>query len=273
MRQNLGQHFLKDKKVLRTIAGAAELGDGDTVIEVGPGHGELTDELLRSKINDLKLIAIERDPELSDVLRKKYENTPFVEVIEGDVRKVLPDLIRERGFASGGYKLVGNIPYYLTGFLFRIVGALEEKPELCVFTIQKEVALRVAAKPPHMNLLAAAVQYWSDPRVVATIPKTAFSPAPEVDSAVITLALDRTIGTETQEEQTRYYTLIKTLFAQPRKTILNNLFTCGEWEKPGKSRVEELLNAIGVDPSLRPQDLDVVTIKKMRGIVYNKTDE
>ena len=173
----LGQHFLKNKTKLRKIVEALELKDGDVVIEIGPGHGELTDEL-RSANHKLKIIAIEKDEELAESLKEKFKNNKNIKIIEGDALKLLPQLtddqrltIYDKRLTTDNYKIAGNIPYYITGYLFRILGELENKPSLIVLLIQKEVAERVCARPPKMSLLAASVQFWAEPKIISNVSK------------------------------------------------------------------------------------------------------
>ncbi len=283
MTRRLGQHFLQNKTVVKKIIDAIAPEDGDVIIEIGPGHGELTGELLRYPV---RVIAIEKDPALVDFLRKKFqitndklqinseprkENLSEIEIIHGDVLKVLPELIRNRKLEIGNYKLVGNIPYYLTGFLFRTISGLSMLPKRAVFMIQKEVALRATATPPHMNLLAASIQLWAKPKVVMIVGKNDFAPKPKVDSAVILLETHQPV--ETPSKQQGYFDTLHALFGQPRKTIVNNitlafrsLKKCNKAEKDG---VAERLKQIGVKPNDRPHNLCVEDIKKIGEMLYN----
>ncbi len=283
--QRLGQHFLKNKSAIEKIIAALDLRGGDTIIEIGPGHGELTDELLGFSFEVLekekggaqtkpKIIAVEKDRNLAEFLRKKFAANKNVEVIEGDALKMLPQLSKTYNLKPKTWKLVGNIPYYITGHLLRAVSELEAKPGLCVFTIQKEVAERIAAAPPEMNpvrssegtkhasasrgmnRLAASVQFWARPEILAILDKKDFSPPPEVDSAIIKLeaqSMNREMDAET------YYETVRMLFAQPRKTILNNLAS----KKEGAATKEKIMSAlehIGINHNDRPQDLSVEKI-------------
>ncbi|OGY61492.1 MAG: ribosomal RNA small subunit methyltransferase A [Candidatus Colwellbacteria bacterium RIFCSPLOWO2_12_FULL_44_13] len=245
MRKKLGQHFLHNKAALQKIVDALSLHSGEIVIEVGPGHGELTEFLLRS--DGIRVIGIEKDPALISTLREKFKDTKSFESYEGDVRTDLLSIIAR--FDS--YKLVGNIPYYLTGFLFRIISELPKKPDLIVLTIQKEVAERVCAEPPEMNLLAASIQVWAEPKILGVLERSDFSPPPEVDSAILELAPRKR---EEGFDDVRYFRFIKALFKQPRKMILNNLrdgFTLS------KEDIEEKLKKFSLSSSLRPQDLSI----------------
>ncbi len=261
MRQNLGQHFLRNAAVLKKIAELLSLQPGETVIEIGPGHGELTAELLAF---DLRLIAVERDPELAEYARREFGGK--IKVMEGDILKVLPRLASE--LKAESYKLVGNIPYYLTGYLLRTISELQHKPALTVLTIQKEVAERLAARPPEMNRLAAAVQFWAEPRIAGLISRRDFTPPPEVDSATVVL--------KTREPQAApsaaaaYYAALRVLFRQPRKTIANNLSAGTVLARP---EIELSLRESGLRPNLRPQDLSVENIRKLAGKFADKFPE
>ena len=268
----LGQHFLINKSKLSDIVEALDLKSGDTVIEIGPGHGELTDELRISarggsafggKNNKLKIIAIEKDEPLFLFLRKKFFGDKDIEIIRGNALKIIPELTENFKPKIKGYKIAGNIPYYITGHLLRILGELKNKPSLIILTVQKEVAericvLRRAQDKPKMNLLAASVQFWADPEIIGYVSRKDFQPPPEVDSAIIKLS--PRIGVDlARTNAENYYRLVKILFKQPRKTILNNL-------KPMagdlKSLIEKL-ELLGVDSNARPQDLSVENIKKL----------
>jgi len=246
-KKSLGQNFLADSSILAAIASAVVHDPHETIIEIGPGHGELTRELLKVAT---RVIAIEKDRELIPVLTKEF--APLIRegrftLIEGDALEELPKLAR------GTYSIAGNIPYYLTGHLLRIVGELNQKPRVSVFTLQREVARRAAAKPPHMNLLAATVQVWADISILRTIPRTAFRPVPKVDSAVIQLI------TKVAPVPEAYYRTAKMLFAHPRKTIFNNLR-----EVPNAS---EKLASLGLNPNARPQTLGIEDIERLTAAI------
>jgi 16S rRNA (adenine1518-N6/adenine1519-N6)-dimethyltransferase len=254
--QRLGQHFLKNKSVLQSIAAALNLAPDDVIIEIGPGHGELTD-FLRGENPATRIILIEKDKKLFDLLNEKFGNDARVTIMLGDALIILPEITNEPKSKKSKYKIVGNIPYYITGHLFRVLSELTRKPELGIFMIQEEVAERICAAPPRMNRLAASVQYWAEPHILQVIPSTDFSPKPKVASAVISFKTKRSFI-----DVPNYYIAIRTLFSQPRKTIINNLKS-GAKQKGGI--FTEKLSAIGIIPSHRPQDLsvsDIISIAK-----------
>ena len=250
--KRLGQCFLINKEKVKKIIDAVNIRNNDTVIEIGAGKGELTREL--AKYPGVIVIAIEKDQELIQILKKKFISDKNTEIILGDALKILPILHTEYKTLNTKYKLVGNIPYYITGQLLRVISELAFKPDLVVLTLQKEVAERLCAKPPKMNLLAASVQFWAEPEIIDYIPKKDFKPKPKVDSAIVRLRI-KNCELRTTE---KYYNLIKVLFKQPRKTILNNL---GIVQK--KEEVIKKLQKIGVDPNGRPQDLSIEIIEKL----------
>lgn len=283
--QRLGQHFLKDKSALKKIVRALDTDTCGVVIEIGAGHGELTHELVshiqntahKARHTGIEIIAIEKDPRLVAGLKEKFKNNSRVKIVDGDVRRTLSLLVR--GMRKKTYALVGNIPYYLTSYLFRIIGELAHKPSSAVFTIQKEVAERIVAQPPKMNKLAASVQFWSSPEIIARISRSAFLPPPKVDSAVVALkprilsdkqkpiTVNKNRGARTAKH---YYEAVRALFAQPRKTVMNNLlYTLRTREDRGgnttqitdKGAIGKKLASIGIDQRARPQNLSVEDIE------------
>lgn len=270
----LGQHFLINKDKIKKIVEALELKEDDTIIEIGPGHGELTLELridppgiLRKKNAELRIIAVEKDEKLAEVLQKKFAPNKNIKIIKGDILKILTKPTQNPKLITHNYKVVGNIPYYITGKLLRILSKLEYKPSLIVLTIQKEVAQRICAQPPKMNLLAASVQFWAEPKIIGYISRKDFWPAPEVDSAIITLT--PIAADNKQIAADKYYRLIKALFKQPRKTILNNLINIKRSDLPKidvnirRSNLQKLLQKIGINPSHRPQNLSIEQILEL----------
>ena len=261
----LGQHFLINKFYLDKIVKSLNLQENDWIIEIGSGHGELTQLIAekfqltnskpRNSTNKLKVIAIEKDPLLVSYIMDHMPSANL-EIIHGDALKILPQIISRSMIHDPGYKITGNIPYYITGYLFRILADLEPKPKIIVFTIQKEVAERICSQPPKMNRLAASVQFWAKPEIIDYIPKTAFSPKPKVDSAIIKLIPKSCIMDHVSYHKlkTTYYKLIRILFKQPRKTILNNLRAA---KNTNLSEWREKLLKIGINPNDRPQNLTI----------------
>lgn len=248
MPRPLGQHFLKDTSALRKICTAIDPQKGDTIIEVGPGHGELSDTILHSlellSATTYSFTAIEKDPSLVPALIEKYGSDKNVRIVAGDVRSVLSEVAPKKG----PYKIVGNIPYYLTTYLLRIVSELPHKPTLVVFTMQKEVAERICAKPA-MNLLAAIMHYWATPSIAGIIPKNSFAPPPKVDSATLVLKLKDSVDWDNAD---RFFSFVKILFKQPRKTIANNLH---DGLDTSKENIEKILTKHSLSSGARPHEL------------------
>ena len=258
--QKLGQHFLKNTAALEAIAEALEIKSGEVIIEIGPGHGELTVFLARAaERSGGKVVCIEKDHSLIAPLTAlaEKEKLGLVTIIEGDVLKLLPDVVTAQLGRHSQYKIVGNIPYYITGKLLRVISDLESKPEQTVLLVQKEVAERICAAPPHMNRLAASVQFWAEPTIHAFVPRKDFSPPPAVDSAVIILAgKENFLKNVPPVLPAHYYRAVRTIFAQPRKKLLNNLM---ESTADGVKKEDVIvhLQKIGVDPGARPQNLGI----------------
>jgi 16S rRNA (adenine1518-N6/adenine1519-N6)-dimethyltransferase len=264
--QKLGQHFLKNKLALKLIVEALELKPDDAVIEIGSGHGELT-EVIRGGGQKIIIIAIEKDERLFKELQVKFKNENNMEIIYGDALKLLKDPLDPSLLIPRPFKIIGNIPYYITGHLLRIISELKQKPERCVFTIQKEVAERIIAKPPHMNRLAASVQFWAEPKILKVLSARDFSPPPKVDSTII--GLDTRYPIPDTREQ--YYTAVRAIFAQPRKTVVNNLANA-ECRMPNAARNKEgvikILEKIGIKPNARPQDLNIKDIAAVARVLF-----
>ena len=274
LKRSLGQNFLTDELALHDIISTINPKSGETIVEIGPGRGALTDKLIVFSLEflgekDIKVILIEKDPILAKELKAKYSKLKSVpEIIEGDALKVLPELANYK-LKAKGYKLVGNIPYYITGYLFRLISELENKPSLAVFTIQKEVAERICASEGGMNLLAASIQVWAKPEVVRFVSRKGFYPVPKVDSAIIKLTFDRKQSTIDQSKN--YYNLIKILFKQPRKTIFNNMKQLTIDDKQiSKEELLKILAKQKIAPDNRPQDLTIEQLKKLSETLKRK---
>jgi 16S rRNA (adenine1518-N6/adenine1519-N6)-dimethyltransferase len=219
--RRLGQNFLVDEGVLKKIIETAELKKDDIVLEIGPGIGNLTAELAKRV---KKVIAIEKDPKMVEILRETLKNFGNVKIIYGDVLKIENwKLIGNWKLEIGNYyKVVANIPYYLTSPLIRkFVATVEVKPRLLVLMVQKEVAQRICAKPPDMNLLAVSVQFYAKPEIISYISKKSFWPQPKVDSAIIKIKplinADRKLI-----NADLFFKIVKAGFSQPRKQLVNN---------------------------------------------------
>ncbi|MBI4132167.1 MAG: ribosomal RNA small subunit methyltransferase A [Candidatus Sungbacteria bacterium] len=244
--RRLGQHFLKSEAVLRDIIAAAELSPGDTVLEIGPGTGILTRALAA---RTQTVIAVEKDAELFRALEKNFkrEGVTNVRLIGGDILKI--------GFEELGlpalYAVVANIPYYLTSRLIRKLLECDPAPERMLLTLQKEVAERITARPPHMNLLALSVQSYAKPELLFTIPASAFSPPPKVTSALIRIAdISREFFIQNRIREEDFFALIRQAFQHKRKQLAASLAVSYP-----RNTILRTLEAAGLPLTARPQEL------------------
>lgn len=210
-RKRLGQHFLTDRRILDRIVGALQLTGSETVVEVGPGRGALTDRLVE---RCGRLLAIELDRDLVPYLRDRYASASHVMVIEADVLDV--DLA---ALAAGPFVLVGNVPYYITTpILFHALRT--PRPERAVYLVQREVAERVAAPPGSKDYgaLSVNIQAVADVQLVFTVPAGAFNPPPKVESAVIRVT-PRAVPLIDADEEEGFRRFVQAAFAQRRKQL------------------------------------------------------
>lgn len=249
-KKSLGQNFLINAGILEKIVSAAELSSGDTVLEIGPGIGNLT-KLLSEKAG--RVVATEKDRRLIDSLREKFKNTN-IEIFEGDVLKLdIGKLFENFKFKIEiyDYKIVGNIPYYITSRLLKTIFEEWPKPKLIVLTVQKEVAKRIVAKPPNMNLLALSVQFYSDAKIISYVSRGSFRPMPKIDSAIIKLTPRNnehgamsTADVHCSLLADRFFKLAKAGFSGKRKQLKNTIGL-------------DLLIKAGIKPESRPQELSL----------------
>ena len=247
-KRSLGQSFLSDPGVLDRIAGAADLCADDVVVEVGAGLGTLT---LRLAELAGQVVAIELDHRLIEILRAQVSCCPNVRIVHGDVLE-LPDL----GFGHDRYKVVANLPYYITSAILRRFLEADPRPRLMVITVQREVADRIVADPGEMSLLGLSVQFYGRPSIVARIKAGAFYPPPQVDSAVVridvgegpTVALADGIGASD------FFRVARAGFGQKRKMLRNSLAASLGLTT---AQVEAALAQAGVSPRLRAEKLSL----------------
>ena len=244
--KRLGQNFLLQAGALRKVVDAAALSGGESVLEIGAGAGSLTLMLARSAA---RVVAVEVDerlrPLLAEVLRP-YQN---VRLVFGDIlRQNIAELM-----GNAPYAVVANIPYYITSAVIRHVLTAERRPERLVLTVQREVAQRITAEPPRMNLLALSVQVFGEPKVTVRLPAGAFYPPPKVDSAVVRVDLfpEPLVPAERLDA---FFRLARAGFSQRRKQLRNSL-AAGLGIKPAQAA--ELLLAAGIDPSRRAESLSI----------------
>jgi 16S rRNA (adenine1518-N6/adenine1519-N6)-dimethyltransferase len=241
-KKSLGQHWLKDETALDAICQAADLSAPDTVLEIGPGLGHLTRKLVKAAG---QVIAVEVDEALADGLVKA--DIPNLKIINQDILKL--DLSR----LPEGYKVVANIPYYLTSSLIRILSEAANPPELMVLLVQKEVAERLAAAPGQMSLLSVSAQLYYEPGLGLVVPAELFEPPPKVDSCVI--ILHRRQPPLFQDLDTKlFFRIVKAGFAGRRKKLRGSLAAGLGIDK---NQADELLKSAGISGDLRAQNLSL----------------
>ncbi len=242
-KKSLGQHFLNSDAYLAAVVDAAHIKEGETVLEIGPGDGSLTSVILE---RGAKVVAIEKDSRLISFLRDKFAGKDF-EVIEGDALEFdlsSPDALVGVPTLRRGYKVVGNIPYYITGALFKKFLSGTNQPTTLVFLIQKEVGERIARSKKE-SILSLSIKAYGTPKYIKTVPAGAFSPPPKVDSAILAVEnISRKNFTNAAHEK-RFFETVKKGFAQKRKFLKNNL-------GPGYASV---LQKTAIDDKARAEDV------------------
>lgn len=270
-KKGLGQNFLTDPHHLGKIIEAAELSPDDTVLEIGPGPGALTRLLAESAG---RVIAVELDEAMVNLLRQEYGHlsnltvvhadilqTSTTELLESGVRSQNPEyriqntdnVLHPSSFTLHPFKVVANLPYYITSAAIRHLLESRPQPQRIVITIQKEVAQRIVAQPGDMSLLAVSVQFYGAPKLVHKIPAGAFYPPPKVDSAVVRIdTFDSPPVAVADVEQ--FFAVVKAGFGQKRKQLKNTL--AAGLRRPGPEIVAAL-HAAGIDPTRRAETLSL----------------
>ena len=259
--KKLGQNFLIDRSAIKKIIDAGELNSKDIVLEIGPGTGALTKKLAEKA---KEVIAVEKDLNMCEILEQTLKDFNNIKVIQEDILKMNFQISNSRFQIPKQYKIVGNLPFYLTAPVIRKFLELKEaKPYSMVFVVQKEVAQRICAKPrdktkslqnksAKMNLLAVSVQFYAQSKIISYISKKSFWPQPKVDSAVIEII--------PQPQSTRsvsiplFFKVVKAGFSQPRKQLINNL---SKSLKINKQEIETWLIKNNIQPSQRAETLSI----------------
>lgn len=255
--KKLGQNFMINNSAIEKIVGALGLSEKDTVIEIGAGSGNLTGELFKKT---KKIIAIEKDGKWLDELKKKFDasgNQDRIKIVEADARDVLVEITKD----LGDYKIVGNVPYYLTGQLLRMIQELDNPPQLVVLTIQKEVAERLVVRDEDVNQLSAITGLWANVEILFHLKPGDFNPAPKVSSSVVLLKVFP------KERRSSYENwvidLIKIGFQHPRKTLLNNLSI-----EFNEKKIKNAFEQLNFTDRIRPHNLSVDLWIKLAKILY-----
>lgn len=240
-KKHLGQHWLFDGPSLQAIIDAAGLKPTDTVLEVGPGRGPLTEQLSQTV---KQVVAVEKDEDLVPTLKVQFILQENVEIVQADI------MYYDLSELPAGYKVVANIPYYLTSAIIRLLMESNNPPSSLVLLIQKEVAERICAKPGQMSVLAVSVQLYAKAEYISTVTKDKFQPPPKVDSAI--LRLTRLTEPKIDVEPEKFMRLVKAGFGEKRKTIRNSM---AGGLRMNAGEVGMLLKKAGISDTARAQEL------------------
>ncbi len=256
--KGLGQNFLISELTYQKIIGAGDIKRGETVLEVGPGIGTLTEYLSDA---GAKVVAVEKDRKLISFLEDSFAHSPNISIVEGDALEISPE---NYGIRADEYKVVANIPYYITSRLIRNIFEKWPRPKLIVLLLQREVAQRIIAKPPHLNLLAISVRYFADAKIMGKVPRNNFYPSPEVDSAIIRLTpliqeIDRNF-------EKQFFHTARIGFSSKRKKLINNI---ANGFKLSKDELERMFMTARVDINARPENLTIELWKKLTETLHS----
>lgn len=241
-KKNLGQHWLKDETVLKEIISLLDIKNDETIVEIGPGKGALTKYLIKERI---KLIAIEYDESIIPYLSKKLNSEKF-QIINSDFLEYnLEDLPKD-------YKIIGNIPYYITGKIIKNCLVTNNKPSLIVLLIQKEVAERLVSKPGEMSILSTMSQFYSDIKLGPVIEVEKFDPSPKVDSQVVIIKPNN--NSYDQTFQKSFERVVKAGFSARRKKLHTAL---SGGLNISINDAKDLLSKVNINSNLRAQDLAI----------------
>ena len=251
--RSMGQNFLVDDDSLAAIVAAAELQGSETVIEVGPGLGVLTWELVQRAE---RVISVELDRRLIERLRSEFVSAANLKLVESDVLRQTPGALLAAAGHVGPYHVVANLPYAITAPVLRHFLEATPAPERMVVLVQWEVAERICAKPGDLSILAHAVQFYAQPTIVRRVPANAFEPAPAVDSAILALQRHSTPPVAVDDVNAFFRTL-KAGFAQPRKKIINSVAgaLAAHGGRGERETLLDVLASAGVGPEQRTETI------------------
>lgn len=254
-KKELGQHWLRDPEILAEIAEAAVLSNDDVVLEIGPGLGTLTSRLLARA---QRVVSVEFDADLACKLPGQFPGKNL-EVINQDILQF--DLNQ----LPTGYKVVANVPYYITSKIVEKLMTAENKPSLAVLLVQKEVAQRIAAEPGEMSILAVSAQLFAEAELDIEVPRQFFTPPPKVDSQVVILRT-RTEPLVNPEDQKDFFRVVKAGFSAKRKKLRSSL---SGGLGVSKDTAEQLLKKANISPDVRAEDLAIDDWQRLLAVQKN----
>lgn len=248
-KKQLGQHFLTSHSYAERIVDAGAVTEEDVVLEIGPGKGILTEKLLqRAK----KVIVIEKDADMLPILHEKFESDEKngrLIITHADIRDIsLEELVPEQ------YKVIANIPYYITGELIRMFLTQERRPVCIVFLVQKEVAERIVARDKKESLLSLSVKAYGEPKIIATVKAGSFSPPPKVDSAILAIEHISRERFENSLKEQRFFELIHAGFSHKRKLLKKNLEVI-----LSQDQIQNSFEVCSVNSQARAEDIPLET--------------
>jgi len=246
--KRLGQHFLINPDVLKEITQAAELKDTDEILEIGPGLGVLTRALAQQA---QRVVAIEKDTSMAKACRGINSDLTNIKIVEGNALALNDSFFRQH-FPGEKYKLVANLPYYLTSAIIRFFLESWYRPVMMVLMVQREVAERMTAIPPEANLLSVAVQFYGTAEIITLVPRQNFWPIPQVDSAVVRIIPHKKLPTKI--DTTRFFQIVKAGFGERRKQLHNSLSGGLHLDD---AKVKKILTKTGISPDRRAQTLTI----------------
>lgn len=246
-KKRFGQHFLSDRNILNNIADAAEIQSGESVLEVGPGLGALT-EVLAERAR--RVVAIEVDRDLIAGLRDRFTSSSHVAIVEHDVLDATPSELLAAGDAQAPYVVVANLPYNIAAPTIRMFLESDVRPRRLVVMVQLEVAESICSRPPKMTLLGVATQVYAETRMVMKVAPGAFNPPPAVQSAVVRIDVAETPRVDVPLDA--FFRVVRAGFGNPRKMLRNSL-SFGLHVK--QEVVDQVMASAGVDANLRPHVL------------------
>jgi len=247
-KKSLGQNFLKSEPALKKMCEAGEINETDIILEIGPGKGALTTKLL---LEAKKVLAIEKDRELFEFLKDKFSNeikSGKLELLNEDILEIEP---KDYGLKSGQYKIIANIPYNITGAIFKKFLSSNEQPKTMVLLVQKEVAERIVARNGKESILSLSVKAYGTPKYMMKVAKRFFTPAPKVDSAIIAITNISKNKFKTIAEESHFFNVIKTGFAHKRKVLRKNLEILQK--KPGQ--IDNIFEKLKINSKARAEDI------------------
>ncbi len=260
-KKSLGQNFLIDKQALEDIVRTTNLSKEDLVLEVGPGVGVLTQELCKEAGY---VISIELDKRFIQILKETCGEFGNLEIINEDILKWNINELRAKSlelraqgpkFKVSNYKVVSNLPYNITSAVIRKFLETEKKPIEMVLMVQKEVAKRICAKPPNMNLLAVSVQFYAKPKIIRFVKNTSFWPKPEVNSAILKVAEVTKVAKAAEvRDEKLFFRIVKAGFGEKRKQLINSL---SGGLRMSKEEIAKLLKKSNIKLTQRAEELSL----------------